>query len=61
MEIIDNGAGFDSLNNKGNQENKDNTGSGLKNIAERCNSINASCEIVSVFNKGTKIKVCFKI
>ena len=61
MEIIDNGAGFDSLNNKGNQENKDNTGSGLKNIAERCNFINASCEIVSVFNKGTKIKVCFKI
>lgn len=52
--VKDNGIGFeDSLYNEGKQK----IGYGLSSIIEKVNQYNGTCEIKSVLNKGTEIKI----
>lgn len=52
--VKDNGIGFeDSLYNEGKQK----IGYGLSSIIEKVNQFNGTCEIKSVLNTGTEIKI----
>lgn len=52
--VKDNGIGFeDTLYNEGKQK----IGYGLSSIIEKVNQFNGTCEIKSVLNKGTEIKI----